>query len=399
MTHTLVTILGKAHRRDGDAGYDEAIYRFPDGTKDRSVFFGLALARHLTPDEIVILGTASSMWSVLVEDLAAQSGDEDARVTLTDAENRGTVDQRLLNRIAPLMARALGVTVRPTLVSTASDEHEQYAILEAVNKAVRRGELDFDLTHGFRHLGMVGFLSSFMLERLRHLRVRGLWYGALDMRRDGIAPVLRLDGLVRVRRWLDALDRFDATGDYGVFAPLLKEDGVPGRKANCLEDAAFFERTLNVRRAAERIATFRPVLDQRLSGASGLFQDRLTERLRWARAGSLWEQQRELANQYLKRGDFVRAAALGREACVGWLLEENDLPTNDSYNEEQTEVLRELEANLSSSQQWGYHALRAVRNALAHGTRPRRKDIEMALGDPGRLRVQLEKALKSFFRT
>ena len=397
MTHTLVTILGKARRRDGDAGYDEATYRFPDGTKDRSAFFGLALARHLKPDEIVILGTASSMWSVLVENLAARAADEDARITLTEAENDGTVNQRLLNRVAPLMERALGVTVRPTLVPTASDEHEQYAILEAVNKAVRRGKLDFDLTHGFRHLGMVGFLSSFMLERLRHLRVRGLWYGALDMRRDGIAPVLRLDGLVRVRRWLDALDRFDATGDYGVFAPLLKEDGVPGRKANCLEDAAFFERTLNVRRAAERIAAFRPVLDQRLSGASGLFQDRLTERLRWARAGSLWEQQRELANQYLKRGDFLRAAAFGREACVGRLLEENDVPTNRFYSEERAEKLKKLADSLPASRRQAYRTLAALRNALAHGTRPFQAEAKAALREPQTLREELQAALKRFF--
>lgn len=397
MTHTLVTILGKARRRDGDAGYDEATYRFPDGTKDRSAFFGLALARHLKPDEIVILGTASSMWSVLVENLAAESGDEDARNTLTEAENEGTVNQPLLNRVAPLMERALSVAVRPTLIPAARDEQEQYAILEAVSEAVAQGKLDFDLTHGFRHLGMVGFLSSFMLERLYSLRVRGLWYGALDMTQDGVTPVLLLDGLMRVRRWLDALDRFDATGDYGVFAPLLKEDGVPDRKANCLEDAAFFESTLNVRKAAERIATFRPVLDQRLPGASGLFQDRLGKRLRWAKAGALWEQQRELADQYLKRRDFVRAAAFGREACVGRLLAENDVRTNDYWSEERAEKLKELADGLPVSRRQAYRTLAAMRNALAHGTRPGQGKAKAALRNPQKLREELQTALKSFF--
>lgn len=59
------------------------------------------------------------------------------------------------------------------------------------------GQVSFDLTHGFRHLGMVGFLSAYMLKRVRDLSVRDLWYGALDMSRDGVTPVLRLDGLVR----------------------------------------------------------------------------------------------------------------------------------------------------------------------------------------------------------
>jgi CRISPR-associated Csx2 family protein len=86
---------------------------------------------------------------------------------------------------------------------------------------VPRGELSFDLTHGFRHLGMLGMLSAFMLERIGRLRVRSLWYGALDMTEDGATPVLRLDGLYAIQRWVTALEHFDASGDYGVFAPLL----------------------------------------------------------------------------------------------------------------------------------------------------------------------------------
>lgn len=64
-----------------------------------------------------------------------------------------------------------------------------------------------------------------MLERVRNLHVRGLRYGALNMTREGVTPVLKLNGPIRVRRWMNVLDRFDATEDYGVFAPLLIEDG------------------------------------------------------------------------------------------------------------------------------------------------------------------------------
>jgi CRISPR-associated DxTHG motif protein len=34
--------------------------------------------------------------------------------------------------------------------------------------------VSFDLTHGFRHLGMVGMLSAFMLERIGRVAVRSL---------------------------------------------------------------------------------------------------------------------------------------------------------------------------------------------------------------------------------
>ena len=401
MTLTLVTILGKARRADGGAGYNEATYRFPDGGTDKSAFFGLALARHLQPDEIVILGTASSMWSVLVENLAAQNDDEDARIQLMDAEQAGKVDQPLLDDLASLIERAIGAVVRPTLIPMASKEHEQYAILEAVEKAVaRNSDLDFDLTHGFRHLGMVGFLSSFMLERLHHLKVRGLWYGALDMTQDGITPVLQLDGLVRVRRWLDALDRFDHTGDYGVFAPLLREDGVPDDRANHLKAAAFLERTLNVQDAARELDTFLPVLDRPLSGASGLFQDRLAARLRWANAGKLSEQQRILAFQYLKRRDFVRAAMFGKEACVSQACEKSDSSTILEFSHEdrkkaESVLERELKRERGRSNA-AYWSLTHIRNALAHGVRPP-EYIEDALKTPQRLQAALEKALEGFF--
>ena len=87
---------------------------------------------------------------------------------------------------------------------------------------------------------MIGLLSSFMLEQVRRLKVSDLWYGALDMTKEnGVTPVLKLDGLVRIQHWVDALARFDATGDYGLFAPLLVADGVEPDKAECLETAAF----------------------------------------------------------------------------------------------------------------------------------------------------------------
>ena len=399
MTHTLVTILGKARRQDGDAGYSEATYRFPDRSTDRSAFFGLALARHLRPDEIVILGTASSMWSVLVENLADESDEQEARIMLMDAEEGGEVNEDLLKRFRPLMARATNRVVRPRLIPTASDEREQYAILAAVDEAVaRNSDLDFDLTHGFRHLGMVGFLSSFMLERLSSLKVRGLWYGALDMTESGITPVLRLDGLMRVRRWLDALDRFDAAGDYGVFAPLLQEDGVPSDKAGCLEAASFLERTLNVRDAARKIMTFLPVLDEPLEGASGLFQHRLAERLRWAKAGPLSEQQRKLAHQYLNRGDFVRAAMFGWEACASHACEQRGISTL-RFSGERKQAVAEFDDEMKGNnghRASAYWALKHIRNALAHGTRPPKRYVG-ALRTAPDLKLELRRSLDQFF--
>ena len=415
MSHTLVTMLGKS-RESKDTGYRETTYRFPDGTEDRTAFFGLALSRHLKPDATVILGTPGSQWGVLVEHLAGEdAADEEARIRLLEAEAAGAVCQALLDRLKPLMERAVGCGVEPRLIPFGRDESEQYAILAALADAVPHGEVSFDLTHGFRHLGMVGFLSAFMLERVRDLIVRDLWYGALDMTDGGLTPVLKLGGLVRVRRWEDALARFDATGDYGVFVPLLVADGAPADKARCLEDAAFYERTLNVRDAARKIGTFLPLLDGSLDGASGLFQRRLADRLRWAQEPDAAERQRVLAQQYLTRGDFVRAAMFGREAFVTRVCEDLGVSALD-YGPRRKEAVETFESELregkhSEERAIAWWTLTFIRNALAHGTRlrpPRRSKREApraaamtaaaeALKRPNRLERELESALDGFF--
>ena len=397
MTRTLVTLLGRAQKREGGEGYEETIYRFPNGEEDPTAFFGLALARHLTPDEIVILGTAGSLWSVLVENFAKEHGDEGPCIDLMLAEQLGTVDQPLLDRVAPLMGQEMNAVVRPILISAAREESEQYAILEAIDNAVvHNGELHFDVTHSFRHLAMVGFLSSFMLERVRSLDVQGLWYGAFEMRGDsGAVPVLRLDGLMRVRRWLDALNRFDASGDYGIFAPLLREDGVPANKVKCLEDAAFHERTSNVHDAAKKIRAFLSVFDRTLPGASGLFAPRLKLRLGWAQLERLSEQQYKLAQQYFIRRDFVRAAMFGYEASVSRICEERGVP-NREYEDRQREAL-ELFKNIKGRRRAAFHSLRKLRNILAHGASAETSHVSTALGDPDRLASELQKAMQGFF--
>jgi len=316
MSHTLVTFLGKS-RHDEKTGYRRALYQLPgERPPGETAFCGLALARHLGVDAVIILGTSGSQWSVLVENLARDGEEEETRLELLDAETKATITQIMLDRVAPIMGKAAGIPVTPRLIPFGVDAGEQYGILSAIADVVPNGEVSFDLTHGFRHFGMVGFLSAFMLERVRKLDVRALWYGALDMTdgESGITPVLELGGLTRVRRWVDALDRFDATGDYGVFAPLLIEDGVAGDKAACLERAAFHERTLNVRDAVRQLRTFLPILDEPLGDASGLFRKRLAERLRWVEGRGLAQHQRKLAFEYLERRDFMRAAVFGWEA-------------------------------------------------------------------------------------
>jgi CRISPR-associated Csx2 family protein len=398
VTRALVTFLGRRPEQLS-AGYRKATYRFPDGTLRTTSFFGLTLAENLAVDRLVILGTCSSMWGVLVEHVAAGSEQEDARLALLEAEASGNVEQSLLDGVSQLLKRGAGREVVPRLIPFGRNEPEQRDILQTISTIVRRGEVHFDLTHGFRHLGMVGMLSAFMLERIGHLTVRSLWYGALDMSEAEVTPVLRLDGLNAIERWIAALDRFDGSGDYGVFAPLLQADGVAADKARCLQEAAFFERNLNLSDAARKLQTFRMELDDRLPGASGLFQDQLGERLKWIDERELWQRQRVLARQYLARSDFVRAAAFTWEAlvsreCVGHAGE--DWETREAA----AAALDQKAQSSECDERWrkSFHSIRILRNALAHGAPPRDQRFRDLLAFPERLHAALQSAIDRLLR-
>ena len=393
MTHTLVTFLGRG-REHPHIGYREANYRFPDGVLCTTSFFGLALSKYLAADRIVMLGTPSSMWGVLVEHAAAEGEEEDARIALMDAETTGSVDQVLLDRLTALLQRAAGREVTPRLIPFGRTDGEQRDILETISGAVGRGEVSFDVTHSFRHLGMVGMLSAFMLERIGRLKVCSMWYGALDMSERGVAPVLKLDGLGAIQRWVDALDRFDASGDYGVFAPLLEADGVRGDWAHCLEEAAFYERTFNLSDAARKLRTFRMAMASPLRGASGLFHGNLEERLRWIDEPDLSTQQRRLAHQYLGRKDFVRAAAFAWEALVSRECAGYDWHKWETRKAAAEALDRKFKATGCDSRHAdAYRIIKTLRNALAHGTPPQEDRFRRLLASPERLHEALQGAV------
>jgi CRISPR-associated Csx2 family protein len=398
---TLVSFLGRA-QHDRQTGYRTAKYRFDDGVVHETPFFGLALREVLKPHHLVILGTSGSMWDVLIEQLATDGEDEELRLQLIEAAANNAVDESLLEAMTPLVERALAAPCRLRLIDYGRDAEGQARILDTIATAVEDGRVSIDLTHGFRHLGAVGTLSAFFLERVRGLSIDGLYYGAFEMIENGITPVVRLDGLLNIERWLDSLSRFDQNGDYGLFAPLLRADGVAEDKVRCLVDAAFFERTFNLSDARRRIASFLPVLDAPLSGTSALFQAALAKRLDWARkTGGLMTHQRNLAYFYLRQGDYVRAAILGFEAVVTRECDRRKYGHQDHHHDRKP-AEDAFEAEIRAGDQpravgEGYWMLKNLRNTLAHGNPSTSEQIRQIVSSPERLPVELQRALDRVF--
>ncbi|WP_019627864.1 TIGR02221 family CRISPR-associated protein [Thioalkalivibrio sp. AKL10] len=399
--HSLITFLGRGHYRD-TVGYRTARYAFPGGAVRESPFFGLELANELGPGRMVVLGTSGSMWSVLVEHLARTGAPahEHERLALLEAESHYRVSPEQLAPLTALVQEATGMEVELRLIPEARDDREQMRILQDMADSIPRGRVDLDLTHGFRHLGMLGFVSAYFLEALRSVQVNHLWYGALDMTpkegpNAGLTPVLQLDGLDGVHRWIEALTRFDASGDYGVFAPLLERDGLASDKAKALADAHFHQTTLNIPATRQRLMTVLKALEiTELAGASGLFRDKLIERLSWARTPDLGSNQRTLALRALNRRDYPRAAIFGFEAFLTSLcLEQGQTPTDYKTRERVREAFSEGLGEEADWKRQAWQLLRQLRNAMAHGTPPKNPHVQRIMHNPDRLHRELETAI------
>lgn len=376
MTTTLVSFLG----RKPNKGYQEAVYDFGAITKSTR-FFGLALAEVCRPDRVVILGTKGSMWDILLEHLSDPANPNEDLLQLIDAAERHDVRQEQLDRIAPLVQEMIGCPCRLTIIPHGRDESEQMDILRLMAKDIPPSEqVILDLTHGLRHLPMLAFLSALYLEAAKRARISGIYYGAFDLTRDGVTPVLRLDGLLRTAHWIKALNTYDKDGDYSVFAPLLEQEELNGA---FLSEAAFYERSTNPERARGKLTGFRAD-GMRDKPVAGLFAEPLKERIDWFRGQERADWEQSLARIYYEKRDYLRTVIYALEAFVTRKVAENGGDINNY--DARAEVLQD--ANDVAVKEFKY-----LRNSMTHGVKSRDRGAMTTL----RTEKELRAAIEGFF--
>jgi CRISPR-associated Csx2 family protein len=386
----LVSTLGKS-RLDPATGYRKTRYRFSGEFMREVPFFGLALREFSRPDRMVVLGTAGSMWDVFIEHHVDGDDLEETRLRLMEAVRDETVDQTLLDAVTPLIEKRLGIPVKLVLISYAKTIEEQVGILRILAAEIHHGErVILDVTHGFRHLPMLSLVAAHYLERVKGSAIEDIYYGALEMTPPGgETPVLKLTGLLRLMDWVQALAAYDKDGDYGVFVDLLKQEGFAAPQAEQLGNAAFFERTTNPAKA-------RPVLSGVFAGIEGLdtaigglFQPELSERIRWFRAPNRDDWELDLANAYLERKDYLRAAVYLQEAFISRKVSEHKGDTNDF------DIRDSIRQQCKNSEH--FRRLTYLRNAMAHGVKPDDKKTLTAIRDEPSLRGALLDIRKHLF--
>lgn len=377
---TLISFLGKG-RADPQTGYRTASYRFDTRFIRCVPYFGLALTEYLKPQKLILVGTAGSMWDVFFE----QQGELDE--ALIDAVAKESVSAELLAHHQELLTEKLGVPVECLLIPYARETAEQAAILGHLSDVVgAREKIAIDVTHGFRHLPMLALVAARYLTHVAGVEIEDIYYGALEMTPpNGETPVLRLGGMLTMLDWIEALANYDKDGDYGVFAPLLEQDGM--ERADELKQAAFYERSSNPVKAREKLTGIDRVLADHDAPMSALFKEELRNRIAWYRGATRHDWELALADAYLERRDFVRAAIYLFEAAVTKAV--TDEKGNPADFAQRDEAWGKLRQNTPRAKKLEY-----LRNALAHGVRSENQEVRRMLANE----TALQKALEDFRR-
>lgn len=372
---TLISFLGKGRSSSPDKnqsnpsnnqvsqGYNTTDYLFDDGQIfEKQKYFGLAVAEKIKPNKIILLGTASSMWDVFLEEGGENLTDE--WVNLSEAVKNQAVTEELLAPFEDYLKQKFSTQIHCILIPFAKDTAEQIALLSLLSEHLTEKEkIVLDVTHSFRHLPMLSLVAARFLKRIKNIDVEHIYYGAWEMRtKDGKAPVLMLDGMLSMLDWIDALTTFDKDGDYGEFAPLLIKEGLAENDAKQLKQAAFFERTTNSSQAKEKLSSVFKSLENLNSDLYRLFKPQLTKRLQWFKQENRGLREQQLAKEYLHRRDYLRAVIYAMEGIISHALYQNKEDVNNhDARKEQSDALAE--------QNQSFKELRPIRNTLAHGNR------------------------------
>ena len=397
MTHTLISFLGRGNPDRGKR-YRQATYEFGTGQRQTTEFFGLGLLQQVKPDRLLILGTTGSMWDVLLFSLGLGQEHDEALLALTESADANRTTQEELDRLTSVVSERLGLAVTLRLIPYGRDTGEQAEILQRMALDLVEGDaVTLDVTHGLRHLPMLAQMSALYLRRVKNVEVRGLYYGALDMTRNGLTPVMNLRGLLDIADWTGAVQSFDKDGDYGVFAALMQAPAPAA--ARLLQESAFYERTTRPGQARNKLRELAVALDQQpLTGIGSLFAPTLRARLAWHREDRLYLRQQALARLYLEHGDFLRAALLGYEAFITRLMYQQGMTNPDNWTQRET-VKKEYEARNKAirphpDEYERYCLLRDLRNHLAHGNTSPQAEIQKALASAEQLRDFLNDLLE-----
>lgn len=151
MKTTLISFVGTGlQSRNGD-GYENTNYVFPDSKKIETHIFLNALleAKYRDFEKIILVGTQTSGWDMLVED------DEDLWLKVRDAKENNLISGEIISEVENHVSQRTGVPVIIKCHTDVIDDETSQKIFDLYSSIVPEindENILFDISHSFRSM-------------------------------------------------------------------------------------------------------------------------------------------------------------------------------------------------------------------------------------------------------
>jgi cell division protein DivIC len=369
-------MIGQGRPKEkGKPSYDLIDYQFQDEEVISTTVFGIALYKYLRKKgediDLLLVGTKGSSWTELVDVLDAeqQNKHKDLLYSLLEGEEKRNVEENLLEEFVKLIEKSLNTEVKYVLLSSppSPEEISQKTIRVLVDLFEEKNynKVYIDITHGFRYMPTVALLNLMILKKLWNFDIEIYYgFGIFDTgRSEGPKKVARLNHLEDLIKLSEALSILENTGDFRHYYKLVSDNQEAQQIYFRIETNA----QINNRKIGELINT--PVNSEYVKPIHEKVKSKYLEPLK---ADRMEDRLKNRARFFFERGQYLKAVLLLHEALillVGRL--KGKIGSSGLEYEERRRVKNEL--NQLNYSEW--NILRHLRNACAHGTKPRSQDM------------------------
>lgn len=373
----LISMIGQGRPKEkGRPSYDLIDYQFQDGEVVNTRVFGIALYKYLHKKgeniDLLLVGTKGSSWTELVDVLDAEqrSKHEDLLMSLLEEEeNKRNVEENLLEEFVKLIEKSLNTEVKYVLLNSppSPEEISQKTIRVLVDLFEEKNydKVYIDITHGFRYMPTVVLLNLMVLRKLWNFDIEIYYgFGIFDTgKSEGPKKVARLNHLEDLIKLSEALGILENTGDFRHYYKLTSD--------NQEAQQIYFRIETNAQIGDSKIRELinTPVNSEYVKPIHEKVKSKYLEPLK---ADRMEDRLKNRARFFFERGQYLKAVLLLHEALillVGRL--KGKIGSSGLEYEERRRVKNEL--NQLNYSEW--NILRHLRNACAHGTKPRSQDM------------------------
>ncbi|HHS95590.1 MAG TPA: TIGR02221 family CRISPR-associated protein, partial [Phaeodactylibacter sp.] len=214
--------------------YRKATYSIDGTVIGESSFVSAILYDHFEIDNLLLIGTARSMWEEVYRYFCQKNNhplDEDYYLKLAElaenADHKTSFDKYDFH----LLEKTLGNQSKIKLIPYGLNKNELWQIFNTLADVFKQLDADhkiyLDITHAFRSLPLFSLTAFMYLKDTigREANIGGIYYGMLETMRefDGIAPIVDLSLIVELQNWIKAAHSFLNYGKGYLAADLLAD--------------------------------------------------------------------------------------------------------------------------------------------------------------------------------